>query len=199
MPGGDAGNGGGGGGVNARMDWPEFVTHLCRNFGGKPDVLAEVLRVFHAECESRQQGRFSVAHLPAGANSDAGGSAAGGGAAAAGLSPSGGRRVATELPSSLDLVRANLCDQNARHLMVLTARGAALALLFQCGVVSHTTTTVLIGSSFAADSTEYLLISQINAVKRAMQVGQTVLLYNCDNLYEALYGACLHCSHLRSF
>jgi hypothetical protein len=47
---------------------------------------------------------------------------------------------------------------------------------------------VLIGSGFSKDATEYHLISQINAVKRAMQLGKTVILLNCDNLYEVRGG-----------
>lgn len=140
-----------------RMVWSQFVTLLCRNFGGKPAVLKEVLRVFHAECESRT------------------------------LVPRRVRQLQRQMPSLLSLIRANLTDPDARHLMILTVHSAALTLLFQCGVVSHATTKVLIGSSFPEDQDEYHLISQINAVKRAMQLGQTVVLYNCDNLYEALY------------
>lgn len=72
--------------------------------------------------------------------------------------------------------------------MVLTVHGAAMALLFQCKVIElGESTKVLIGSSFSSDASEYHLISQINSIKRAMQVGQRVVLLNCDALYEALY------------
>ena len=68
---------------------------------------------------------------------------------------------------------------------VLTDHGAAQSLLFQCNVVSHEKSVVLIGSCFSADMSEYHLISQINSVKRAMQIGQTLILLNCDNLYRS--------------
>ena len=55
-------------------------------------------------------------------------------------------------------------------------RGAVL--LFQCNVVSHEKGVVLIGICFSADMSEYHLISQINSVKRAMQIGQTLILLN---------------------
>ena len=138
-----------------QLDWTTFVLHLCRNFGGKSNVLERVLRVF--------QHQFTAHGNTIG---------------------SGGEPA---LPSSLELIRTNLSDESARHLMVLTVHGAALALLFQCGIVSHETSIVLIGSSFTADSTEYHLISQINSIKHAMRVGKTVVLLNCDSLYEALY------------
>ena len=136
------------------MQWAEFMKYLCRNFGGKPDVLQHVLRVFSENLTSSQLGS---------------------------------RPTHMQLPSSLELVRSNLQDTDARHLMVLTDHGAALTLLFQCSVVAHETSVVLIGSCFSDDMSEYHLISQINAVKRAMHKGQTVILLNCDNLYEALY------------
>lgn len=130
--------------------WPIFLTALCRNFGGKPEVLKTVLRTFRSQ--------LNISKDP------------------------------ITLPSALTLIRENLEDPYARHLMLLTENGAALHLLFQCGVVTlGEGTRVLIGSSFSADASEYHLISQINSIKRAMQVGQHVILFNCGGLYEALY------------
>lgn len=128
-----------------------FVTALCRNFGGRRDVLHRVLTTF---CD-----QLGHPHMDTSA-----------------------------VPASLTLIRDNLNDMDARHLMVLTVHGAAMGLLFQCGVVKlGGGTLVLIGSSFSSDASEYHLISQINQIKRAMQVGQKVVLLNCDMLYEALY------------
>jgi hypothetical protein len=134
---------------NTKVEWPVFFTALCRNFGGKPEVLERVLAIFQRQLQST---------------------------------------ATMKLPSALTLIRANLQDPDARHLMVLTVHGAAMALLFQCGVIElGESTKVLIGSSFSSDSSEYHLISQINSIKRAMQIGQRVVLLNCDSLYEALY------------
>jgi len=135
---------------SSRVEWHTFFTALCRNFGGKPDVLRRVLTIF------RQ--RLKLSHAP------------------------------MSLTPALTLIRENLADADARHLMVLTVHGAAMQLLFQCGVIElGERTRVLIGSSFSSDASEYHLISQINSIKRAMQIGQRVVLLNCDALYEALY------------
>jgi hypothetical protein len=49
------------------------------------------------------------------------------------------------------------------------------------------TQTYIQGSAFDADNQELLLIQQINAIKRAMALGNTVVLVNHDAIYEALY------------
>ena len=38
--------------------------------------------------------------------------------------------------------------------MAITRNGAALPILFGCGLLDHDDTTVLIGSEFSADATE---------------------------------------------
>jgi hypothetical protein len=118
-----------GGGSSGAISWPQFVMHLCRNFGGKPDVLTTVLEVFHRTCSAAT-------------------AASGGGGGRTGSNSRGRSRVnapvelTRELPSSLQLIRANLADKHARHLMVLTDHGAALTLLFQCNILKHLDTVV---------------------------------------------------------
>lgn len=85
------------------------------------------------------------------------------------------------------LIAANLLDQDARHVMILTRRGAALPILFDLGMLDHRTTTVLVGSEFADDSGELQLVQQINMVKNGMSRGDKIVLVNHDNIYEALY------------
>ena len=48
-------------------------------------------------------------------------------------------------------------------------------------------THVVIGSEFPEDRGELYIIEQLNEVKLAMATGRTVVLMNCDNMYEALY------------
>ena len=65
------------------------------------------------------------------------------------------------------------------------------AVLFSCltcsgrfvFLVSHE----FVGSEFVEDASELQLIQQLNAVKRAMAEGKTLILINHDNMYEALY------------
>ncbi len=71
--------------------------------------------------------------------------------------------------------------------MILTRNDFALPLLMQSGVLDYHNTVVLIGSKFSKDGGELQLVQQINAVKRAMSAGQTLVLVNHDNIYEALY------------
>ena len=100
--------------------------------------------------------------------------------------------VSLKLDSSLkpqvkDLISSSLRDPHARHLMILTHRSSALSILFDLKILDRKDTTVLVGSAFRDDNQELLLIQQINAIKRAMARGDTVVLVNHDAIYEALY------------
>jgi hypothetical protein len=101
-----------------------------------------------------------------------------------------GEQTATALthkPQINELIRDNLRDLTARHLMVLTSNGAALPVLFGCKLLNTRKTSVLIGSEFKEDISELHLVQQINEVKLAMASGSTIVLLNHDNIYEALY------------
>ena len=99
----------------------------------------------------------------------------------------GGKRSIPKLASITELIKSNLEDHSARHLMLLTRNSSALHLLFENGLVDENTSKVLIGSEFKDDKTELHLITQINEVKLSMANGTTVILLNHDNIYEALY------------
>ena len=60
---------------------------------------------------------------------------------------------AHELPDAESLIRDNLADPQARHLMVLTQNGAALPLMVGSGLLDDNpdVTTVLVGSEFEED------------------------------------------------
>ena len=85
------------------------------------------------------------------------------------------------------LIESNLEAHDARHLMLLTKNCAALSLLFSCGLVHRNRTKVIIGSEFSEDDTELYLVQQMNEVKLAMATGKVIVLMNADNMYEALY------------
>jgi hypothetical protein len=127
---------------------------ICRNFGGKTELLARAVAAFHAGCFGAHEPGVAL-HIPQ--------------------------------PSVRSLIQANLEDTTARHLMVLTSNGAALPLMFGCGLLSQQNTTILHGSQFQEDMNELHLVQQINEVKLAMATGNTICLVNHDNIYEALY------------
>ena len=90
-------------------------------------------------------------------------------------------------PPLQEVLRASLTDPASRHLMVTSSNGFSLAGLFGSGILCEADTTVLVGSEFRDDKTELQLVLEVNAVKRAMARGNTVVLLNHDSVYEALY------------
>jgi hypothetical protein len=93
----------------------------------------------------------------------------------------------TPITPTISLVRSNIIDYTARHLMLLTKCGIALRILFNNRHLFMHNTKMLIGSQFREDKNELFLINQINEVKIAMAAGSTIILLNNDNIYEALY------------
>ena len=87
----------------------------------------------------------------------------------------------------VSMINENLNDRESRHLMVLTKNSAAWSILKTLRLVDPQNTTLLVGSQFPEDASELQLIQQLNAVKRAMATGSTLVLLNHDNMYEALY------------
>eukprot|EP00392_Amoebophrya_sp_AT5.2_P009963 g9994.t1 len=109
------------------------------------------------------------------------------------------RRLFLQLKASVDaacvdvkdetpLIESNLCDPDARHLMLLSdVQGSALEILFQTKLLRRGETEVLMGSPFSDDKNELSLIQHVNRVKEAMATGKTVVLWNLDTVYESLY------------
>jgi hypothetical protein len=56
------------------------------------------------------------------------------------------------------LIRANMADPLARHLMLLTRNGAAPGLLAAAGFIDPATATVLVGSEFPDDRSEMCVL-----------------------------------------
>ena len=50
-------------------------------------------------------------------------------------------------------------------------------------------TSIIFGSSFVDDQEYRQICLNINRIKIAMELGQTVILCNLNNLYESLYDA----------
>jgi hypothetical protein len=86
------------------------------------------------------------------------------------------------------LVRSNLREPSARHLMLLTKSNAALGLLFDRDTLSHEKTEIIFGSDFPLDQTDLQVCLDIQRVKLCMASGVTAVLVHCESLYESLYG-----------
>ena len=87
----------------------------------------------------------------------------------------------------LGLVRGNLGDHFARHLMLLTRNDAALQILLSREMLNYSNTHVIFGSDFPADKTDLNICLNIQTIKNCMADGQTVVLIHSENLYESLY------------
>ena len=87
----------------------------------------------------------------------------------------------------VELVRDNLGEREARHLMLLTKNNAALGLLFDYHILSYNSTEVIYGSDFPDDQTDLQVCLNIQRVKNCMAEGITVVLVHCESLYESLY------------
>jgi len=87
----------------------------------------------------------------------------------------------------LDLIKMNLSDFKARHLMLLSTNNSALEILQQEGIIDLAGTDVIFGSDFPLDNTDVHICQNITRIKNCMELGHNVVLLNLDNLYESLY------------
>ncbi len=76
-----------------------------------------------------------------------------------------------------------------RYILLLTKNNAALRIIEEQNLIDTSKTLMIYGSSFPLDQEYTHICSNINRIKIAMEVGQTVLLSNLCNLYESLYDA----------
>eukprot|EP01080_Neovahlkampfia_damariscottae_P004913 gene4913-8502_t len=86
----------------------------------------------------------------------------------------------------LNFVKDNLIDQNARNLMLLTKNHAALHILLD-KVFSKELPEIIFGSEFPKDKSELSLLLNLQRIKNCMEKGKTVILLNCDGIFECLY------------
>ena len=96
--------------------------------------------------------------------------------------------IQLDMISSKDLIlKALEVPENpteTRYLLLLTKNNAALRIIEEHDLIeAHH--SVIYGSSFPHDQEYTQICSNINRIKIAMEMGQTVILSNLDNLYEA--------------
>ncbi len=99
--------------------------------------------------------------------------------------------------NAIDLVQAALrgdnIESNSRYLLLLTENYAILDivqnyLLNIVKIENHNLVTIF-GSSFRNDQQYTEVCRNISRIKHSMEIGNTVVLLNFDNLYESLYDA----------
>ncbi|CAM9558418.1 unnamed protein product, partial [Phaeothamnion confervicola] len=71
--------------------------------------------------------------------------------------------------------------------MLLTRNNAALALLFDRGILCHNKAEIIFASDFPSDHSDLQVCYNLQRVKQAMACGATAVLVHCDQLYESLY------------
>ena len=88
---------------------------------------------------------------------------------------------------TLDLIRSNLHDSNARHLLLITENYAALQLLTATGLLAAGAAKVIVGSTFRDDRTQLAVGLVMQEIIACMSEGRTVVLVETEQLYESLY------------
>lgn len=89
--------------------------------------------------------------------------------------------------STEDLIKRNLLEPDARHLMLLTKNNAALSLLLDRSILRQDKTEIIFGSDFPLDQNDLQVCINIQKVKLCMAEGITTVLVHCESLYESLY------------
>jgi hypothetical protein len=89
--------------------------------------------------------------------------------------------------SVVDLVKQNIVEPEARHLMLLTKNNVALSMLFDYQILTHSESTVIFGSDFPLDKTDLQIVLMLQRVKHCMANGVTLVLVHCEALYESMY------------
>ncbi|CAG0886586.1 unnamed protein product [Cyprideis torosa] len=85
----------------------------------------------------------------------------------------------------LDAIRNDSTE--SRYILLLTKNNAALRIIQEQSLLDSALT--IFGSSFPHDQEYTQICLNINRIKIAMELGQTVVLCNLTNLYESLYDA----------
>ena len=89
--------------------------------------------------------------------------------------------------STQELIKQNLEEPDARHLMLLTKNNAALRLLFEGGLLDHSRAEVMFGSTFPNDLSDMFVAMNLQRIKSFMQQPVSLVMVHCDSLYESLY------------
>lgn len=86
-----------------------------------------------------------------------------------------------------ELIKQNLSEPDARHLMLLTRNNSALRLLFETGLLGHQNAEVMFGGTFPGDQSDVFVAMNLQRVKTYMQRPVCLVMVHCDALYESLY------------
>ena len=97
----------------SRLRRKDLTWALCRNFGGRADLLRLTLETFHDKCYGQETAPQ--------AKTTADGTKI--------------ESISRLVPPVVDLISGNLSDGDARHLMVLTRQSAALPLMLGAGLL----------------------------------------------------------------
>lgn len=113
--------------------------------------------------------------------------------------------------STMELIRMNWADKQARHLLLISESNNSVPLLGMLDMPAHQTRrpelVVLHGSPLPADAGDDYVLRQVSRVIECMKNGDIVVLKSLDRLYGALYDmlnqnyqligqqACCHIAH----
>jgi hypothetical protein len=163
----------------------DLVFSICRNFGGRDDILCKTLRLFCDEVyeseaeDSKNEQNVKQNNKIGNENNESNYDSE--------IFPYIKESFDFPFPLISDLISTNLKENDSRNLMLLTKNCSALWILFSGKFVDIKQTKVIIGSQFPEDNNELYMVQQMNEVKLAMATGKIIVLMNADNMYEALY------------
>ncbi len=93
------------------------------------------------------------------------------------------------IPPSELVFKAIQHDRDSRYILLLTKNHAALNIITEHSKLDFKNSEIIFGSSFPNDQEYSQVCLNIKRIKLAMELGQTVIMCNLNNLYESLYDA----------
>ncbi|XP_022093803.1 uncharacterized protein LOC110980993 [Acanthaster planci] len=90
-------------------------------------------------------------------------------------------------PSALDLIRDNLEDRHARHLMLITSGDSALSIIERVLYELNKKPIILLGSRFDDDISEEYNYRILSKIILCMEEGYILVLRDLENVYSSLY------------
>jgi hypothetical protein len=159
-----------------------LLQSVCRNFAGQGRDALVAAHFLHAVLGGAQQGAGAGQHVQHGEVAQQ--------QAEAAVARQARELVARGMmPSVVDLVRANLCDPAARHLLIISDGEAALGLLAH--LVRGRAVHHVVGSSFQEDHTDDYKYRWGNSSHRALHMLCMYCLIYLPVLH-AMHGGLLH-------
>ncbi|XP_038050110.1 uncharacterized protein LOC119723500 [Patiria miniata] len=90
-------------------------------------------------------------------------------------------------PSALDLIKENLEDKHARHLMLITSGDSALSIIEKVLFELNKKPIILLGSRFDDDVSEEYNYRILSRIILCMEEGYVLVLRDLENVYSSLY------------